>query len=127
MHGKVICHAHCPGGARGAALGVLAAMAVLGLFVAAHLVLVAVVLGMAGLLAGGLAVLSRVLRSCCVVVGAERLRRRTDVPAAVPVPAIAHRAPLAIEPPRVFVAGEVVSEPAEVVINGTRYPVLRKR
>jgi hypothetical protein len=43
-----------------------------------------------------------------------------------PQPAIENRAPLAIEPPRVFAAGEVIAEPAAaaVVINGTRHPVL---
>jgi hypothetical protein len=75
--------------------------------------------------------LLRVLGSLVVPVGYERLnpaaaaRRQASTRTAVPQPAIEARAPLAIEAPRTFVAGEVISEePASVTINGTRHEVL---
>jgi hypothetical protein len=76
--------------------------------------------------------LLRSMGSLVVPVGLRRLRPARATPATAaasaavePVLAIGNRAPLAIEPPRVFADGEAAVEPAAVVINGTRYPVLR--
>ncbi len=80
--------------------------------------------------------LLRVLGRVVVPAGLDRLKardaataaqkRRARVAIAAPArPAIGTRVPIAIGPPAKVIPGEVLDDQAAVVINGTRFPVLR--
>ncbi len=57
---------------------------------------------------------------------AQKRRRRARVAIAAPArPAIDTRVPIAIGPPAKVIPGEVLDDQAAVVINGTRFPVLK--
>jgi hypothetical protein len=131
------CEIHCPSRAGSLVvlvLGALGTVVAAVVWVAANLWLAAAVLAVTAALSAAAYAAAhwvsktvlRVLGRMVVPVGYRRLRPAAPAPDPVVLSAIEACAPLAIEPPRVFVAGEVVAEPAasEVVINGTRYQVL---